>query len=390
MTSQGATDGAGVPTILVVDDTPMNLSVLVRILEGSGYRILVARSGAAALDIARQTRPDLMLLDVAMPEMGGFDVCRALKEDPATAETVVIFLSALGESSDKVSGLELGAADYITKPFQSEEVLARVRGHLWRKRLERDLRTSRDNLDSEVRSAGEMQQLLLPPTLPTNGSVRFAAHYRTSLHAGGDYYDVLTLHAGTFGVFLADVSGHGARAAVVMAMMRTLLHSSCEPLEDPARVLEGMNRHFSYLLETPLFATALYAVIDPAAMRLRIACAGHPRPVLLRAGQSVSSLSCEGTFPLFMFAPMAVPLSNHELHAGDRLLFYTDGVSERATTSGEMFGLERLMDSLARNAGRGPADLVQSVVEEVDSFALGREPHDDQTILLAAISAPGW
>src|SRR5262249_41678765 len=82
MTSPSATDGTGVPTILVVDDTPMNLSVLVRILEGSGYRILVARSGAAALDIARQTRPDLMLLDVAMPEMGGFDVCRALKEDP--------------------------------------------------------------------------------------------------------------------------------------------------------------------------------------------------------------------------------------------------------------------------------------------------------------------
>src|SRR5262245_62496273 len=161
----------------------MNLSVLVRILEGSGYRILAARNGPAALEIARQTRPDLILLDVVMPEMGGFEVCRELKKDPATAESVVIFLSALADATDKVSGLELGAADYITKPFQSEEVLARVRGHLLRKRLERDLRLSRDRLAEELRSAGEMQRLLLPRTLPENGSMTFAAHYKTSLQA---------------------------------------------------------------------------------------------------------------------------------------------------------------------------------------------------------------
>src|SRR5262245_43572435 len=181
------------PTILVVDDTPMNLSVLVRILEGSGYRILVARNGRAALEIARQTRPDLVMLDVVMPELNGFEVCHTLKQDAATRETIVIFLSALGEVADKVSGLELGAADYITKPFQSEEVLARVRGHLLRKQLERDLRLSRDRLAEELRSAGEMQRLLLPRTLPGNGSVTFAAHYKTSLQAGGDYYDVLML-----------------------------------------------------------------------------------------------------------------------------------------------------------------------------------------------------
>jgi DNA-binding response OmpR family regulator len=115
-------------TILVVDDTPMNLQVLVGILEGSEYRILAARNGRVALEIARRVQPDLVLLDVAMPEMDGFEVCRALKQDPTTLETIVIFLSARGEVADKVSGLELGAADYITKPFQSEEVLAEFEG----------------------------------------------------------------------------------------------------------------------------------------------------------------------------------------------------------------------------------------------------------------------
>jgi sigma-B regulation protein RsbU (phosphoserine phosphatase) len=374
-----------VPTILVVDDTPTNLSVLVRILEGSGYRILVARNGRAALEIARRTRPDLMLLDVAMPEMNGFEVCRALKQDAETSGTIIIFLSALGEVADKVSGLELGAADYITKPFQSEEVLARVRGQLLRNQLERDLRLSRDRLAEEMRSAGEMQRLLLPRTLPGNGKVTFAAHYRTSLHAGGDYYDVLTLDAGRVGVFVADVSGHGARAAIIMAMMRTLLHSPNSPLDEPAQILDKMNRHFGYLRETPLFATAVYAVIDPTAERMRIACAGHPAPLVLREGQPISPLPCEGTMPLFMFDLKTVPQSDHELRPGDRLVFYTDGITERQTIAGEMFGLERLMETLARDAARGPEHLLGCVIEDVETFADGHEPQDDQTLLLTSM-----
>src|SRR5262249_35517633 len=241
-----ANDSVVSPTILIVDDTPTNLSVLVRILEGSGYRILAARSGTSALEIARRTHPDLIMLDVAMPGMNGFEVCRMLKQDENTKDAIVIFLSALSQVDDKVSGLELGASDYITKPFQSEEVLARVRGQLLRKQLERELRESRDFLAKELQSAGNMQKLLLPRTLPSIGSVKFAAHYRTSLHASGDYYDVFPLDAGRVGVFIADVSGHGARAGVIMAMVRTLLHSSCIPLNDPARALEHLSQHFVY------------------------------------------------------------------------------------------------------------------------------------------------
>jgi phosphoserine phosphatase RsbU/P len=372
-------------TILVVDDTPMNLQVLVRILEGSGYRILAARNGRVALEIARRVQPDLVLLDVVMPGMDGFEVCRTLKQDPATLETIVIFLSALGEVADKVSGLELGAADYITKPFQSEEVLARVRGHLLRKRLERELRLSRDCLESEMRSAGEMQHMLLPRTLPADEGVTFAAHYKTSLHAGGDYYDVLRLDVGRFGVFVADVSGHGARSAIVMAMMRTLLHSFDSPLGGPAQFLERLNRHFVYLRETPLFATALYAVIDPRAAHMTIASAGHPSPLLLRGDQAIVSLDCEGAFPLFMFDLKSVPLSDHALRPGDRLVFYTDGITDRQNRSGDMFGLERLVETLARDATRAPEDLLRGVVEEIDLFANGYEPQDDQTLLLASV-----
>jgi len=383
--AQPPNESPNAPTILVVDDTPTNLSVLVGILQGSGYRILVARNGRAALEIARRTQPDLVLLDVAMPGMNGFDVCRELRLDPAASETIVIFLSALGDVSDKVSGLELGAADYITKPYQSEEVLARVRGHLLRKQLERDLRVSRDSLADELRSAGEMQRLLLPRTLPANGGVSFAAHYQTSLHAGGDYYDVFSLNAGRVGVFVADVSGHGARAAIIMAMMRTLLHSSEMLLEEPGQVLSKLNLHFAYLQETPLFATAVYSVIDPVAGAMRTACAGHPTPLLLRNGNPVSIVSCEATVPLFMFDLPNVPVSDYPLHRGDRLVFYTDGLTERQTATGEMFGFERLVEVLARCSAQNAENLLHEVIEAAEAFAKGHEPADDQTTLVAAM-----
>jgi sigma-B regulation protein RsbU (phosphoserine phosphatase) len=205
------------------------------------------------------------------------------------------------------------------------------------------------------------------------------------LYAGGDYYDVLTLDAGRVSIFVADVSGHGARAAVIMAMMRTLLHSLDSDLDNPAQVLGRMNRHFDYLRETSLFATALYVVIDPVAQRMRMASAGHPTPLLLRKELTISPVSCDGTIPLFMFDLDSIPLSDHEIRPGDKLLFYTDGITERQTVSGDMFGLERLVETLTCCAASDPEHLLGRVIEEVELFAAGNEPQDDQTLLLASI-----
>src|SRR6185436_15067173 len=207
-------------TILVVDDSPVNLHVLVRTMDGTGHRVLVATSGKAAIEIAERARPDLILLDVMMPDVDGFEVCRAIKENPATKDIVIIFLSALGEVADKVAGLEMGAADYITKPIQADEVIARVATHLIQQQLEREVRLSRDSLDRELSSAAEMQRMILPPKLPAIGSLTFEAYYQTSRYVGGDYYDVVPLPDGQCGVMIADVSGHGATSAIIMAMIR--------------------------------------------------------------------------------------------------------------------------------------------------------------------------
>ena len=147
---------SGVPpeapeSILLVDDNPTNLHVLFQTLSGRGYKLLIAKSGKQALHIARQVQPVLILLDILMPGLDGYETCRQLKADPVTREAAVIFLSALGETHDKVRGLELGAVDYITKPFQAEEVIARVHTHLTIHRLQQQLSRRNQELDAANR-----------------------------------------------------------------------------------------------------------------------------------------------------------------------------------------------------------------------------------------------
>ena len=144
------------PQILLVDDNATNLQVLYQTLEGQGYRLLAARSGRDALAIAQRVVPDLILLDVMMPEMDGFEACARLKAHPQTRECAVLFLSALADARDKARGLELGAVDFINKPFQAEEVLARVKTHLTLRDLQRQLRVRNDALEHELRVAQEL------------------------------------------------------------------------------------------------------------------------------------------------------------------------------------------------------------------------------------------
>jgi phosphoserine phosphatase RsbU/P len=357
--------------------------VLVRSLDGRGHRLLVAKDGETALNIARRVQPDLVLLDVLMPGLGGFDVCRALKAHPATSDAPVIFLSALGDVADKVAGLALGAVDYVTKPIKPEEVVARVDSHLSRHRLTRELRRNHRQLDRELSDAAEMQRLLLPRSLPQTGRLTFAAHYRTSHHAGGDYYDVIPIADDMLAVLVADVSGHGARAAIVMAMLRTLLHVSPIDLADPPAVLRFTQEHFRFLRDTGIFATVLYAVVDLRAGAMRMVCAGHPPPLLCRRGEEVTPLPCAVVPPLMLFdLPPQVTCSTHQLLPGDRVLFYTDGVIDRESPTGVAYDTERLIRAVAATAGEPPKAALWRVVDDIEVFAGGGDADDDNTLLL--------
>ncbi|MBW2582891.1 MAG: SpoIIE family protein phosphatase, partial [Deltaproteobacteria bacterium] len=317
-------------SILLVDDNPTNLQVLFQTLDGVGCKLLIAKNGEMAISIAGKALPDLILLDIMMPGIDGYEVCRQLKSNAATSDIPVIFLSALGDTEDKVKGLQLGAVDYITKPFQPDEVIARVNTHLTIHRLKREVESQKDQLEHELEVVSAVQRKLLPKQLPVIDGFKLAVHYETSRYAGGDYYDIIELPDNCWGFLIADAEGHSAPAAVLMAMTCALFRSYPGSASDPAEVLHYLNEHLCKVAD-PSFMTALYAYYDANAQTVRMARAGHPLPMIFRhSDKKAIELPCPGVYPLGIEPyEIEIPVTETKLEPGDRFLIYTDGLTER-------------------------------------------------------------
>ena len=372
--------------LLLVDDNPTNLQVLYQTLETTGCKLLVAKNGETALSIAQKAAPDLILLDIMMPGIDGFEVCRRLKNDPATANIPVIFLSALSDTKDKVQGLQLGAVDYVSKPFQPDEVIARVNTHLTIHRLKREVEKKKDALENELKVVSDVQRRLLPKNLPEIAGLKLAVHYETSLYAGGDYYDITRLANNQWGFLVADAEGHSAPAAVMMAMTCALFRSYPEPPVEPGKLLFFLNQHLCKVAE-PSFVTALYVVYDANHHTLKIARAGHPPPMIYRSAEKKAvEVNCSGVFPLGVDPYEQVPVTDVELKPGDRILMYTDGITERFSMDGKTYGEERLLRQLESSGNHQPSELLAMIMKDVEAFAGGRPADDDQALLLGIVN----
>jgi sigma-B regulation protein RsbU (phosphoserine phosphatase) len=375
-------------SILLVDDNPTNLQVLFQTLEGVGCKLLIAKNGEMALSITGKALPDLILLDIMMPDIDGYEVCRQLKSKPATSDIPVIFLSALGDTEDKVKGLQLGAVDYITKPFQPDEVIARVNTHLTIHRLKREVESQKDQLEHELEVVSEVQRKLLPKQLPVIDGFKLGVHYETSRYAGGDYYDVVALPDNCWGFLIADAEGHSAPAAVLMAMTCALFRAYSGSAADPAEVIRYLNEHLCKVAD-PSFMTALYAFYDANEHTMRIARAGHPLPMIFRDSEKKAiELSCPGVYPLGIEPyEIEIPVTETRLEPGDRFLVYTDGLTERFDLEGASYGEDRLLKQLAADSINDPQAVIKVIMADVERFA-GELPADDDQALLLGIVQP--
>ena len=374
--------GTNMESILLVDDQPANLQVLLETLGSLGCKLLAAKSGEAALAIVQKARPDLILLDIMMPGIDGYEVCRQLKADPATEKIPIIFLSALDETADKVRGLQLGAVDYVAKPFQPEEVLARVTTHLTIHRLGREVQQQRDELEHELQVVSQLQRNLLPEHLPQLDGLKLAVYYETSRYAGGDYYDVAELPDGRLAILVADAEGHSAPGTVMMAMTCALFRSCSTCREEPDQLLSYINENLCKVNKES-FVTAIYAVYDFHRRSLRIARAGHPLPILYRSAERTAvEIPCEGVFAMGWDPYPQVPVTEIQIAPGDRLLFYTDGVNERFNEQQQLYGTMRLLRQLETVDTDDPAKILDGIVDDLARFAGDRPADDDQAMLL--------
>jgi len=373
-------------SILLVDDNPTNLQVLFQTLDGIGCKLLIAKNGEIAISIAGKALPDLILLDIMMPGIDGYEVCRQLKSNAATSDIPVIFLSALGDTEDKVKGLQLGAVDYITKPFQPDEVIARVNTHLTIHRLKREVESQKDQLEHELEVVSAVQRKLLPKQLPVIDGFKLAVHYETSRYAGGDYYDILELPDNCWGFLIADAEGHSAPAAVLMAMTCALFRSYPGSASDPAEVLHYLNEHLCKVAD-PSFMTALYAYYDANAQAMWIARAGHPLPMIFRhSDKKAIELPCPGVYPLGIEPyEIEIPVTETKLEPGDRFLIYTDGLTERFDMAEKTYGEERLLRLLAIDSADDPQGVIAAIMADVEQFAGERPADDDQALLLGIV-----
>jgi len=375
--------------VLVVDDAPANIRVVNEILH-STYKVRIATNGSKALELAAATPgPDLILLDVIMPGMDGYEVCARLKADPATRDIPVIFLTGQTETTDETRGFEVGAVDYIHKPFSPAVVAARVQTHLALRETREQLARQLLAIRNELETARQIQLSILPREIPQVAGLDIAARYIPMSSVAGDFYDFLVVDEKRIGILVADVSGHGMPAALIASMLKIAFAAQSAHACDPARVLSGLNQALCGKFKGH-YVTAAYALIDTDKRTLCYAGAGHP-PQLLRERSSgnVRSILENGLF-LGYFPSAAYSAVETPFQEGDWVVLYTDGITEMKGESEEEFGEARLKEFLESHPDLPAAGFVDSLLERLSSWsgrASGREPDDDVTLLAVHFQA---
>jgi phosphoserine phosphatase RsbU/P len=243
------------------------------------------------------------------------------------------------------------------------------------------------HVDRELQAVADIQRSLLPHEMPRIETLKMAAHYQTSRRAGGDYYDLFRLPNDQWGLLIADVSGHGTPAAVMMAVTHCIAHFYPGEPTPPSRLLYYLNEHLTrnYTSKSGHFVTAFYGIYDTQSRRLTYSSAGHNPPRLLRCGVAAVQPLNEATMPPLGFM-LGINYIDHSvtLAPGDRLVLYTDGIVEAHSPRGEMFGTHRLDQALCQCAG-GAETSIQRVLADLESFTDGQPPDDDRTLLIADV-----
>src|SRR5215469_1087217 len=371
------------PTILLVDDDPANIHVVRAILKFD-YSLRIATSGVRALELANaKPFPDLILLDIMMPDLDGYEVCRLLKADQTTREIPVIFLTGKTEVADETRGFEAGAVDYIHKPFSPPIVTARVKNHLLLREARAQLATQLRNINSELELAREIQLSILPHEVPCVEGLEIATRFLPVSSVAGDFYDFLVADQKGVGILVADVTGHGLPAALIASMLKVALSAQAAHASQPDRVLCGLNHALCGMFQK-YFVTAIYIYLDLETNALSYSGAGHP-PLLLRresTGEITELLHNGAMLGLLLeeaYSSIEIPLEN-----GDRILLYTDGIVEAMNSSEEQYGLERLKGFLADDQSFEPNNFAQALLAELSHWSrgvTGGSLQDDITLL---------
>jgi sigma-B regulation protein RsbU (phosphoserine phosphatase) len=381
--------------ILVVDDERLNINVLVDLLKPD-YKMMAAKNGEQALKAVRIANPpDLILLDIMMPEMDGYEVCRRLKADEATRDIPVIFVTAMGETSDETKGLEVGAVDYLTKPISPPIVQARVKTHLALRRNMAKLQKAygvieaqKERMQEELNVGRDIQMSMVPrkfPAFPDRDEFSIHAGLHPAREVGGDFYDFFFIDENRLCVCIGDVSGKGVPAALFMAVTRTLIKARATDDTSTASIITRVNDEISRDNKAYMFITIFLGIFNTVTGELIYTNAGHNPSLIRRANGAVDRLDPLHGPVVGAREGLAYKEDSVSVSEGDILLMYTDGVTESRNPAEEFFEEQRLTDLLSAGEFDSAEAVVETTVSKVKQFEDGADQFDDITVMALQI-----
>ena len=362
--------------------------------------VLDAGDGASALAAIDEEQPDVVLLDVLMPELDGFEVCRRMKANSRTAEIPVLFVSVLDPDQHVVEGLELGGEDFISWPVNASELVARIHARIrsyrplselrnvveeQSRRLEEERRREAAR-EFELEQARAVQQRFVTNLFPHGRGLKFAHRYRPSQMVGGDMFDVVEVGNNEIAIMMADVSGHGLPAALLTSVAKVLFRTGVERCAEPGLLLRWLNRQISSYLATGEFLTVFLGLWNAKSQKFSYAGAGHPPAMLLTHDSRRVERLCVSPGIVGVMADGEFPASSIQLSAGQRIVCYTDGITEAMNDQEELLGEDRLAGICADFSNVPIATLVENAFREIDQFINDAPQRDDQAMLVLEVA----
>lgn len=370
-------------TIMIVDDDPINVRILANQLSNSNTtKIIESRDGSEAIEyIEGGGEPDLILLDIMMPRMSGYEVARRIRNTHKLFDIPIIMLTARDNIQDIITAFQSGANDYLTKPFNSFELITRINTHLSLKKaiVERQKLIS---YEKDIAIASEIQTNTLKSSLPVSEHFTIAVKYVPMKGIGGDFYGFHRISENRLGILIADVCGHGIHAALIASMIKVIFSTLRPFAEEPVKFLTQMNSiimrntEYSYL-------TAVYALLDTETMSLSYSRAGHEPPLILRRSTGkLESSKIHGRIIGFS-EDVNFETGVLKLEKNDRILLFTDGIEETSNPGFELFGQERFHELIKDCTGKDGPAFAEELIHKLRTWSTQNDHFDDDITLIS-------
>ena len=387
--------------ILIAEDDEASRIYLQRVLEKSGYDVVAAEDGLTALDMFEKEDIRLVITDWIMPRMAGLELCKAIREKATEGYVFIIMVTAKDRKNDIVEAIDAGSDDYVTKPYDKGELLARVRAGLRIIHLEQELSEKNQELfranttmKNDLIAAGRVQKSFLPKGPPKVPDLDFSWFFEPCDMVGGDTFNCFALDSEHIAMYVLDVSGHGVSAALLSVMLSRVLTPDPEKggilicsagpggeseLRSPKEVVQLLNRRFPMDEDVGQYFTILYGIIHLPTLQLKMIQAGHPYFLVLHGDGQVKFFQRPG-FPVGMFGDAVFEEEILPLFSGDRVFLFSDGIVEAVNHGVETYGLDRLARAAASYREQDISGITKGILEDVMSFTAGAGIRDDMTL----------